>query len=336
MTEMRTIPIISLFCGCGGFDLGFISEDYDAVLALDVSEPAVETYNKNHGQGIARVCDLAATTGQDIVTIIEENRLRHPRGVIGGAPCQTFSNGNVYKKKRDPRHSLPRKFARLLKDLNSHYDLDFFVFENVRGLSGKNHRRTFGQFKTLFRKAGFKLFAATLNAYDFGVAQQRPRVFVVGLNAEKYSDVKFIFPVGKSRSRRTVRSKIEKLPEPVFFARSLTPTDIKHHPNHWTMRPKSEKFSNGKLKAGQNHGRSFRVLSWDKPSWTVAYGHREIHIHPSGKRRLSVYEAMLLQGLPTWYQLTGNLSAQVQQVSDTVPRQLGAALARQIRQCLKF
>ena len=98
------------------------------------------------------------------------------------------------------------------------------------------------------------------------------------------------------------------------------------------MQPKSEKFRNGKLKAGENRGRSFRVLSWDKPSWTVAYGHREIHIHPDGKRRLSVYEAMLLQGLPAWYRLTGNLSAQVQQVSDTVPRQLAAALARRIRQ----
>src|SRR5437899_3351904 len=115
MNKTRTIPIISLFCGCGGFDLGFVSEDYEVVLALDVSEAAVATYNTNHGQGIARVCDLATTTGQDIAAIIEEDGLPHPRGVIGGAPCQTFSNGNVYKKKRDPRHSLPRKFARVLK-----------------------------------------------------------------------------------------------------------------------------------------------------------------------------------------------------------------------------
>jgi len=336
MSEAEKIPILSLFCGCGGFDLGFVSEDYDVVLALDVSAPAVETYNENHGEGIARVCDLATTTGRDIIKMIEENGLQQLRGVIGGAPCQTFSNGNVHKKKRDPRHSLPRKYARVLKDLNKHYDLDFFVFENVRGLSGKNHRRTFGQFKTLFRKAGFRLFAATLDALDFGVAQQRPRVFVVGLNAEKYPDTEFLFPVGKSRSKRTVRSKIGKLPVPTFFARSLRPGDIRHHPNHWTMQPKSEKFRNGKLKAEKNHGRSFRVLSWGKPSWAVAYGHREIHIHPSGKRRLSVYEAMLLQGLPAWYRLTGNLSAQVQQVSDTVPRQVAAALARQIRRCIKF
>src|SRR5262249_52318040 len=159
------------------------------------------------------------------------------------------------------------------------------------GLNGKNHRKTFGQFKTLFRKAGFKLFAATLDAVDFGVPQQRPRVFVVGLNAKKYVDVEFLFPEGNAKSKRTVRSKIGKLPPPKFYERGLRPRDIAHHPNHWTMQPKSKKFTNAKLEPGQNAGRSFRVLSWDKPSWTVAYGHREIHIHPSGKRRLSVYEA---------------------------------------------
>src|SRR5207248_6556315 len=110
----------------------------------------------------------------------------------------------------------------------------------------------------------------------------------------------------------------------------LKPKDIAYHPNHWTMQPKSKKFGNGFLQEGHNQGRSFRVLSWDKPSWTVAYGHREIHIHPSGKRRLSIYEAMRLQGLPKSYKLLGNLSDQIQQISDAVPSQVGKALAKQI------
>ena len=72
------------------------------------------------------------------------------------------------------------------------------------------------------------------------------------------------------------------------------------------------------------------MLSWSEPSWTIAYGNREIHIHPSGTRRLSVYESMLLQGFPTSYVLKGNLSEQIRQVSDTVPSQVGAALAKAI------
>jgi len=325
------IPIISLFSGCGGFDLGFAKAGFRVELALDINQVAVKTYNKNHGRGIARECDLATVNPDDIVALIESNSLAAPRGVIGGSPCQSFSNGNVHHKKRDVRHTLPRKYARILKVLNEEYDLDFFVFENVLGLSGKRHRKTFAKFKSLFEDAGFCLFAGKLDALHFGVAQCRPRVFLVGVNAARYKNADFIFPTGNSRSERTLKSVIEGLPEPAFFHRDLKPKDIAHHPNHWTMQPKSKKFKNGFLKEGQNQGRSFKVLSWDKPSWTVAYGHREIHIHPSGKRRLSVFEAMRLQGLPKSYELLGTLSAQIQQVSDAVPSQVGKALAKQIR-----
>jgi DNA (cytosine-5)-methyltransferase 1 len=330
------IPIISFFCGCGGFDLGFVNEDYRVLLALDINEDAVESYNRNHGRTVAKVCDLSLSNAHELVAMICQKSLESPRGIIGGAPCQSFSNSNVHRKKRDPRHSLPRTYARLLKDLNRIYGLDFFVFENVEGLNSKNHRNTFYQFKTLFKKAGFNLFLGKLDALHFGVPQRRPRLFLVGLNAEKYPGREFTFPVGNPRLQNTVRSKIRKLPKAAFFSKRLSPEKIRHHPNHWTMQPKSAKFANGLLKEGQTCGRSFRVLSWDKPSWTVAYGHREIHIHPNCRRRLTVYEAMLLQGLPAWYKLSGSFSAQVQQVSDMMPAQVGAALARQIRNCLEL
>ncbi len=66
-------------------------------------------------------------------------------------------------------------------------------------------------------------------------------------------------------------------------------------------------------------GRSFRTLQWDQSSWTVAYRHREVHIHPTGHRRLSIYEAILLQSFPKNYQLLGNMTAQVKLVTDAVP-----------------
>ena len=72
------------------------------------------------------------------------------------------------------------------------------------------------------------------------------------------------------------------------------------------------------------------MLAWSKPSWTVAYGNREIHVHPSCSRRLSIYEAMLLQSFPGTYRLTGTLSEQVRQVSDAVPPLLAQALALSI------
>jgi DNA (cytosine-5)-methyltransferase 1 len=330
-----TVPILSLFSGCGGFDLGFANAGFEVALALDIDPSAVETYNHNHKGNRAEVCDLSATCGEDVIKRLDKKQLSAPpRGVIGGSPCQSFSSSNVHLKAGDIRHTLPRKYAAILKTLNQHYKLDFFVFENVRGITSQKHLETFGEFKQLFSDAGFSISEGLLDAIKFGVPQRRPRVFVVGFNLARYGDAKFYFPSGSSQQSSTsssVASVLRGLKEPEFFQRDLNARKFPEHPNHWTMQPKSAKFRDGFLKEGQNRGRSFRVLSWNKPSWTVAYGNREIHIHPSGTRRLSVYEAMLLQGFPKNYVLKGNLSEQIRQVSDTVPWQVGEALATAIR-----
>ena len=97
------------------------------------------------------------------------------------------------------------------------------------------------------------------------------------------------------------------------------------------MRPRSPRFFNGSLKAGHVSGRSFKTLRWDAPSITVAYGHREVHVHPGGKRRLSVFEGMRLQGFPESYELEGSLSSQIDQVSEAVPPPLAKAVAKWIK-----
>ena len=110
-------------------------------------------------------------------------------------------------------------------------------------------------------------------------------------------------------------------------------TAIPHHENHWTMRPLSKRFS--RPGGADRAGRSFRRLEWDKPSPTVAYGHREIHVHPDGCRRLSIFEAMLLQGFPEDFVLEGTLSSQVEQVSNAVPPPLARALAKAIKAAMR-
>jgi DNA (cytosine-5)-methyltransferase 1 len=254
--------------------------------------------------------------------------------VIGGAPCQTFSTGNVHFREDDARHTLPRKYACILRILNLKYELDFFVFENVKGITSSKHRQEYRTIKRLFSRAGFRLFEAELDAADFGVAQHRRRVFIVGINKKKHPNVEFQFPDSVTSDPLVVASKLKGLPEPLLFRRGTKKEDIPYHPNHWAMYPRSSKFKDGSLASNRKTGRSFRVLEWDRPSWTVAYGNREVHIHPNGHRRLSVYEAMLLQGLPEDYELLGTLSDQIRQISDAIPPQLGEALGRAIREAL--
>lgn len=327
----QKMPVVSLFCGCGGLDLGFESEGFESVVAIDNNPIAVETYNMNH-PGMKALCgDLSTLKGSDVVRLVENIAPGvRPRGVIGGPPCQSFSRGNVHSVDADPRHELPLHYAQILEVLNKEYHLDFFVFENVVGLKSNKHQERFTNILKALENAGFTVFEDVLNAKWFGVPQSRRRVFVVGINRELYPNVDFRFPPGDLRSCRTVENAIGGLPEPAYFRRGLSSSNIPFHPNHWTMNPRSSKLT-GMSTSDTKNGRSFRRLDWQEPSPTVAYGHREIHVHPDGKRRLSIFEAMRLQGFPDDYVLLGNLTSQVTQVSDAVPPPLARAIAQAIR-----
>lgn len=329
------LPIVSLFCGCGGLDLGFREAGFQPMLAIDKEAVACMTYEQNHPGVRVLKQDLALAPKEYAHDRLAElPREIRPVGVIGGPPCQAFSLSNRNGGARDERANLPENYAAVLKELMVAFQPDFFVFENVLGLRYKKHSELFGLFKKLFSSAGFSIFEGELDAQDFGVPQARKRVFIVGFNAKKYPHLNYEFPWGTAGKRKTVEDAIGGLPKPKYYKHGLSPSEIPVHPNHWCMRPKSRKFLNGYLKEGDVKGRPFRVLPWGRPSWTVAYGHREVHIHPSGRRRLSVYEAMLLQGFPPSYKLLGTLSDQIRLVSDAVPPPVAKALAESILEAM--
>jgi DNA (cytosine-5)-methyltransferase 1 len=327
----RSIPILSLFSGAGGLDYGFSKENFKVILACDNFEAAVESYNLNSKRKVAQKIDLSVVNPDAFYRLVDKVSSKFaPEGIIGGPPCQGFSRANVQSNPNDPRNLLPFRYAEILYALNKRYNLKFFVFENVMGLTTSKHATHFEAILKAFRRAGFYIFLQTLNAQDFGVPQLRRRLFLVGLNRSIYSKEDFAFPSGHVR-KTTVRETIQGLPEPVYFQRGLQPSNFAYHPNHWTMMPKSVKF----LSMSTTSGRSFRRIEWDEVSPTVAYGNREIHVHPDGGRRLSVLEAMLLQGFPSTYVLAGTLSQQITQVSNAVPPPLARALAREVRRSLR-
>lgn len=326
-SEQNRPGLISLFCGPGGFDQGFKDAGFVTRLAYDNDEACVKTHRHNHPEANALLEDLSKIKPGAIIKEWNSRSARPPVGVIGGPPCQSFSVSNVYQDDLDPRHDLPIHYARILYALNKRFGLDFFVFENVPGLVTKKHIQKFSAFIKLFERAGFRVFEGSLDTQDFGVAQMRKRVFVVGINKEKFPDIDFIFPEGTTQKPLTVNEALADLPEPLFFYLGVTEKDIPHHPNNWCMQPKSPKFSNGTLHPGELRGRSFRVLDGNRPSYAVAYGHREVCIHPDCKRRLSVLEAMQLQGFPWEYVLKGTMSDQIRLVSEAVSPPVAKAIA---------
>lgn len=322
--------VVSLFSGAGGLDWGFHYHGFKIPLAIDVSAAAIKTHKRNFKNTHSIVADLiqlgpTGVLAQVVERIPEGGRI----GIIGGPPCQGFSRANINSQADDPRNKLPSLYLDIVQALKQRYTVEFVVFENVLGIRDKKHSATYKKVIDRLGKLGFTVTEKELCALDFGVPQKRRRIILSAMRAgQGYSIVK----PNKRRGLSTVRETIGELAEPIFFQRNLDPSCFPHHPNHWTMQPKSPRFKIPK--SNQSGGRSFRKLAWDEPSPTIAFGHREIHIHPSGCRRLSIYEAMLLQGFPKSFVLEGSLSAQVEQVSNAVPPPLARSIAAAVKRAL--
>lgn len=320
-----TLPkIVSLFSGAGGLDLGYRDAGFDVAFAVDRSKWAVKTHNRNFRGTRSIAADLIdlqpSGVLREIAAVLTEGE---PIGVIGGPPCQGFSRANPTALATDPRNMLPILYLEIVEELQKTYDVQFVLFENVLGIRDIKHEVVFDEILSKFRELGFFERVGEYCALDFGVPQDRRRVIISAFKSEEAG--KGFSPKTKPRTDLDVRSAIAGLPSPAYFTRQLETKDIPYHPNHWTMRPLSKRFR--EVDGETTSTRSFRRLAWDEPSPTVAYGHREIHVHPDGHRRLSIYEAMRLQGFPPSFVLEGPLSAQVDQVSNAVPPPLARALA---------
>lgn len=326
--EIALPKIVSLFSGAGGLDLGFKRADFPLIFAVDVSPAAIQTHQRNFKEATSVTADLEDLGPEGVLNHLAN--LLEPGesiGVIGGPPCQGFSRANTGSAANDPRNRLPLLYLQIVESLQREYGVEFVLFENVLGLRDAKHSVTFRSILSKFKEIGLTPDVNEYSALEYGVAQTRSRVIISGFRNEEVA--RRFRPEKVTASGLTVRAVIGELPDPAFFARDLEKSDIPHHENHWTMRPVSKRFH--QPGGVDRAGRSFRRLEWDKPSPTVAYGHREIHVHPEGRRRLSIYEAMLLQGFPEEFVLEGTLSAQVEQVSNAVPPPLAESLAKAIK-----
>jgi DNA (cytosine-5)-methyltransferase 1 len=326
-----TLPyIVSLFSGAGGLDLGFHQEGFSIPIAIDLSSAAIKTHKRNFASTTSIAADLRALQPDGVYSLVAQNiPLGSRLGVIGGPPCQGFSRANTLSQSNDPRNDLPQLYLEIVKKLKEHYIVEFVVFENVLGIRDKKHSEKYREIIVGLDDLGFDITEKELCALDFGVPQNRKRVILSAMRkGQGYATVR---PV-KCEGPRTVRQAIDGLPAPAYFKRNLSIAEIPFHANHWTMQPKSKKFTDPLNSTSE--GRSFKRLNWDLPSPTIAFGNREIHIHPSGDRRLSIYEAMLLQGFPNNFVLEGNLSEQVQQISNAVPPPLGRSVAAAVKTAL--
>lgn len=342
--------IIDLFCGCGGLSLGFEMAGFEVELAVDMWKDATATFNHNHKKSVALCTDVTDLTNDFLKKLSDEKEII---GVIGGPPCQGFST--VGKRNiNDPRNRLYLEYCRIVENV----DPDFFLLENVKGLTTLNN----GMFKDdiikRFSQLGYDVNFDILNAADFGVPQNRERVFFIGM---KHSH--FPFPLKPSGEKITCRDALSDLP-PLneedgnndIHAYICEPqnkyqekmrkgsSEIKNHQITWHTEQTRHIISmipdGGKIKdlsaeywSVRKYNKAFERMSSSRQSSTVDTGHRN-YFHYKENRIPTVRENMRLQSFPDSFEVLGTKTSQYKQVGNAVPPLLAYAIAEKIKHLL--
>jgi len=163
----KIFTVVSLFSGCGGLDLGFINNGFKVIWANDILPDAVETYKKNIGNEII-LGDITKIPSSEIPDNFDV--------LLGGFPCQGFSVANIKRSMQDERNFLYKEMLRIIKDKKPKY----FVAENVKGLLSMHKGEVFKMIVNDFKSIGYEVNSKLLMASDYGVPQNRERVFIIG------------------------------------------------------------------------------------------------------------------------------------------------------------
>jgi DNA (cytosine-5)-methyltransferase 1 len=344
---------IDLFSGAGGMSLGARMAGVDVQIAVEADPSAAATYYHNHSDVNLFSDDIRKFRKINI----QKNRLLV---VFGGPPCQGFSTSNQRTRTIDnPNNWLFEEFLRVVKL----YSPDWVVFENVQGIVETEEGLFVDKIMKRFHNLGYTTAYKVLNAADYGVPQKRSRFFLV---ASKHG-IEFKFPEKKIDQPVTVKEALYDLPKlgngwygDVMPYRCKPKSEYSRQmrkrlhksTNHLVTRnspivlerykyvPQGgnwEDIPNRLMKnytdLSRCHTGIYHRLEFDKPSVVLGNYRKNMLVHPTEHRGLSVREAARLQSFPDWFEFKGSIGFQQQQVGNAVPPLMAKAVFLNILYC---
>jgi DNA (cytosine-5)-methyltransferase 1 len=336
---------IDSFSGAGGLSLGLIKAGFEILFSFDIDESSIKTQklNINYFNHEAKCLDISKL---DSTLLMKSLGIKKGELTLfaGGPPCQGFSVQRIGKD-LDDRNSLVFEYIKKVIDFSP----KFFLMENVPGILGKRGKEILEPALTFAEKNGYYIHRRTLDAQDYGIAQRRKRVIIIGERLDNQKP-KFQFPE-PCKVKLTVKDIIFKLPEP--------PTDGSDHKNFSLHR--RDKLSSINLqrikylKQGQGrqflptnllanchklgseiigHRNVYGRMHWDEvaPTITARFDSftRGLFGHPEQDRTISLREGALLQSFPMDFNFYGNKVDIAKQIGNAVPPKLACAIGKKI------
>ena len=330
------MAVISLFSGAGGLDLGFHNAGFRTVVANEYDPKICPTFRHNFPE-----VDLIEG---DIRNINAEIFPLHVDGIIGGPPCQSWSEGGAKRGFDDPRGQLFLEYIRVLEATQPL----FFVAENVSGMLAPRHANAVAAFLESFRTAGvhgYDVQLRRLNARDFEVPEDRERIFFIGFRRDlQINDFEYPHSI---EPRVTLRDAIWDLRDTAIPAleHNHTNGDACIVDNH-------EYYVSGFSSIFMSRN---RVRSWDEQGFTVQASGRQCQLHPQAPtmelvepnrrrfvpgsehlyRRMTVREVARIQTFPdNFHFIYDDVNMGYKMIGNAVPVNLAFHVANQIRQTL--
>lgn len=325
---------IDLFCGAGGLSLGFDNAGFKNIFSIEFNANFAKTYKRNFPSHNLVVDDIRNIDNDKITELVGNNEVDV---IIGGPPCQGFSlAGNIGRNFiDDERNRLFKEFVRFVTCIQP----KMFVMENVAAMATHLRGRTIKTVVGAFENAGvgYKVKYEVLNSVNYGIAQERRRIVVVGIRSD--IDSEFSYPM-KSGKIYTIKDVIGDLPV-------LKSGEVSDIPNHVAMKHSVQMLKKmGYVKDGGNRmdipeelrpksGDIRKYIRYDskKPSVCVTGDMRKI-FHYEQNRALTARELARVQSFPDSFVFEGTSIQIQQQIGNAVPPKLAYQIAIQVEEAL--
>jgi len=295
--------VLDLFAGCGGLSLGFEAIGFQT-LGYEMDNVAAQTYRQNlQGHCITKKLGTNIDFINDKVDII-----------IGGPPCQPFSVGGHQKGKQDERNGFPI-FFQAIKKTNP----KIFLFENVRGMLYAN-KGYFDQITEELVSLGYIIDYQLINAVNYGIPQNRERLFVVGHRSQ------FTFPKPNLKKFTVAEAIGDLMNQVIDEYKILTPSMDKYVKKYEI----ASQCINPRDLFPNKPARTLTCRNIAAPTGDML----RIKLPDGRRRRLVVREAARLQSFPDWFEFYGTETNQFYQIGNAVPPLLAYHIARSIKDCL--
>lgn len=329
---------IELFAGAGGLALGIEKAGFDTIGLVEFDRSAAETLKYNRPNWNVIHDDVANISKLDL-----EEYFSIKKGELdllsGGAPCQAFSYAGKRLGLEDTRGTLFYHYAVFLEKLQP----KMFLFENVKGLTSHDKGKTYETILNVFESEGYDVQSKVLNAWDYGVAQKRERMIMVGIRHDLTNNISFEYP-SKHEYKPVLRDILMDCPPSQGMHYSeykrkifeLVPPG-----GYWRDIPEyiAKEYMKSTWNMGGGRTGILRRLSLDEPSLTVLTSPTQKQTercHPLEARPFTIRENARIQSFPDNWKFQGSIGNQYKQIGNAVPVNLAYEIGLKIKESLEM